>query len=157
LPHRLITRVTLRALPLALGLAACTHDATSPDTQAAVSPMRAQTITISGSAEPSYVAGAAPLIWRDNFDSVTTDAAMLAKYATLSANFMHHDATGGLSGSGAARIDWKASTSCADDSRVLEKDFAAPAKEDRPYEVHGKRKESHDALGRVGLALRFHE
>ncbi|HXD24105.1 MAG TPA: hypothetical protein VN613_12165 [Gemmatimonadaceae bacterium] len=129
LPPTFVTRVTRVALPLVLGVAACTHDATSPASEDALSALRAHAAPGIGATEPVFAASAASLIWRDNFDSVKSDAAMLSNYATLQAGFMHLDRTGGIAGSGAARIDWQASTSCSDDSRVLEKDFAAPATE----------------------------
>jgi hypothetical protein len=121
----------LCALSPAIILAACTPDATAPSGAASgVAPgMITRSSTLLSTAEPMYAPGTAPLIWQDTFDSVSTDAAMLSKYATSSANYMHLDATGGIGGSHAARIDWKASTTCSDASRVLEKDFAQPANE----------------------------
>jgi uncharacterized protein YjdB len=70
------------------------------------------------------------VIWHDDFNggllgTVLTDAQLLVNYDVLGAAFIHADSTGGLGGSGAARIDWVRSTACQDASRVLEREFPA--------------------------------
>ncbi len=81
---------------------------------------------MSSGAEPSFAAATNTLLWQDNFDNRGTDAAMLSSYALMNnESGIHFDATGGLNGSGAARIDWAAQTSstCLDDSHLMERSF----------------------------------
>lgn len=74
--------------------------------------------------EPVYAAGLGTLIWKDSFDGLLSDVAMLANYSVLNGQFIHVDAGAGIGGSTAARVDWFASTGCQDQSRVLEKGIA---------------------------------
>ncbi|MDP1823519.1 MAG: hypothetical protein Q8L48_09760 [Archangium sp.] len=78
-----------------------------------------------GPPEPIYLAGVHTLLWQDRFDGLASDAELLANYTTLNPGSIHLDPSGGLGGSGAARLDWTGSTSCADDSVLLERSFPA--------------------------------
>lgn len=87
------------------------------------------TITVSaivtpppGSSEPTYQAGSGSLIWKDTFDGLASDAALLGNYTTIDGESgIHADARAGMNGTGAARIDWQASTACQDNSHLLER------------------------------------
>lgn len=82
-----------------------------------------------GSGEPSYQAGSGSLIWKDTFDGLASDAALLSNYITMNGESgIHADAGAGANGTGAARIDWQASTSCQDNSHLIERAMA-PAQE----------------------------
>jgi uncharacterized protein YjdB len=70
--------------------------------------------------EPVYTSGRGTLLWQDAFEA-GSDAALLGNYSVLNGQYIHAASGAGLNGSGAARIDWVAGTSCQDDSRVLEK------------------------------------
>ena len=73
--------------------------------------------------EPVFQAGQ-NLIWKDTFDGVLSDAAVLANYITLNPQFIHADNAAGLNGGGALRFDWQASTGCQDQSRLIEQGIA---------------------------------
>lgn len=60
--------------------------------------------------------------------SSTSD--IYARYATQNGeNGIHLDATGGLNGSRAMRIDWKKKSGCTDDSHLIEGSFPVAARE----------------------------
>ena len=67
------------------------------------------------------------IIWQDQFQSYTSTSSLMASYTHLNnESKIFLDATGGVSGSQSARIDWpkQAAGSCTDDDHLLEKGFA---------------------------------
>jgi len=94
---------------------------------------------VSSGSEPSYASGGGTLLWQDNFDGRGTDAAMLSQYSLMTGESgIHYDATGGLNGSGAARVDWPAQTAaggCLDDAHLIEHSFAASQEVYAQYSV----------------------
>jgi hypothetical protein len=107
----------------------------------------------SAGSEPSYTSGGGTLLWQDNFDGRTSDAALLSQYTLASGESgIHTDATAGLNGSGAARIDWKAqsSTSCQDDSHLIEHSFPAAQEVYVQYSVRYAPGFVFDWVGRSG-------
>jgi uncharacterized protein YjdB len=69
--------------------------------------------------EPMFQSGQR-LIWKDTFNGGLSDAAVLGNYITLNPQYIHADASAGLSGTGALRFDWQASSGCQDQSRLIE-------------------------------------
>lgn len=80
--------------------------------------------------EPTFTSGVHTLLWHETFNDATSDAAIYDRYITQNGeNGLHVDATAGLNGSRAMRIDWKAKSGCTDDSHFIEGAFPTPARE----------------------------
>jgi hypothetical protein len=108
----------------------------------------------SAGSEPSYASGGGTLLWQDNFDGRGTDAAMLSQYSLMAGESgIHFDATAGLNGSGAARIDWPAQTAaggCLDDAHLIEHSFTASQEVYVQYSVRYNAGFVFDWIGRTG-------
>ncbi len=82
------------------------------------------------STEPQYSANAHTPLWMDDFEYATGDAAIYQRYITQDAeDGLHADATGGVNGSRALRIDWRTKSGCTDDSHFIEGSFPHAAQE----------------------------
>ena len=80
--------------------------------------------------EPTFTSGVQTLLWHETFNDAMSDAALYDRYITQNGeNGLHVDATAGLNGSRAMRIDWKAKSGCTDDSHFIEGAFPTPARE----------------------------
>lgn len=80
--------------------------------------------------EPQYSPSAHTPLWMDDFEQATSDAAIYQRYVTQNGeNGLHADATGGVNGSRALRIDWRSKSGCTDDSHFIEGIFPHAAKE----------------------------
>ncbi len=77
------------------------------------------TLAPSAAAEPLTTSGTT--LWRDTFDA--PDAG-ISNYAVMQGGFLHADPDAGVNGTGALRMDWPKSTTCADDWTGL--DHAIP-------------------------------
>jgi hypothetical protein len=112
------------------------------------------TLPPANGAEPAYASGVGTLLWQDNFDGRGTDAAMLSPYALMNGESgIHFDATGGLNGSGAARVDWPAQTAaggCLDDAHLIERSFAPSQEVYAQYSVRYNSGFVFDWIGRSG-------
>jgi hypothetical protein len=67
-------------------------------------------VPLSAAAEPVTTSGT--ILWHDAFDA--PDAG-ISNYATMQGGFLHADPLAGELGTGALRMDWPQSTTCADD------------------------------------------
>jgi len=84
----------------------------------------------SSATEPTFVSGVHTSLWHDDFESTANTAGIYARYATQSNETgLHLDATGGVGGSRALRIEWKAKSGCTDDSHFIEGSFPSAARE----------------------------
>jgi len=112
-----------------------------------------QTPPTNTGSEPSYSSGGGTLLWQDNFDGRASDAALLSQYALENGESnMHADATGGLNGSGAGRIDWQpqTSTACQDDGHLIEHSFTPSQEVYVQYSVRYNPGFVFDWVGRTG-------
>ncbi len=83
-----------------------------------------------GVGEPTFGGGSQSALWADDFEGTANTAALFARYTTQSGESgVHVDATGGLQGSRAIRVDWRTRAGCADDSHLLERAFPAAARD----------------------------
>lgn len=133
-------------------VAACAG-ATGRALVAVVRPPKNPTLPPSNGSEPSYSSGGGTLLWQDNFDGRGTDAALLSQYTLMSGESgIHPDATAGLNGSGAARIDWQAqaSTTCHDDGHLIEHSFTPSQEVYVQYSVRYQPGFVFDWVGRTG-------
>jgi hypothetical protein len=97
--------------------------------------------------EPHFDAAENTLLW---FDDFSNDSTPLAAYVTLSDQFIHHETTAGIDGSGALRMDWVPRDGCADDSRLIEAAFPASVEVYAQFSVRYSPGFVFDWIGRGG-------
>lgn len=117
------------AVPITVTTATSPAPAPAPTPAPAPAPAPAPTPTPSGS-EPTFTSGVHTALWMDDFENTANTAAIYSRYVTQgSENGLNLDATGGLSGSKALRMDWRTKTGCTDDSHFVEGIFPQAANE----------------------------
>lgn len=83
-----------------------------------------------GASEPMFTSGVQTLLWEDDFNDKSSDADIYDAYITQnSENGLHLDMDGGLNGSRALRMDWRAKSGCTDDSHFIEAAFPSAQRE----------------------------
>lgn len=105
-----------------------------------------------GNTEPSFTSGVHQALWMDDFNGTANTAGIYSRYATQgSENGLTLEATAGLSGSKALRMDWRAKSGCSDDSHFVEGSFpTAPTEVVVQYSVRYEPGFVFDWIGRNG-------
>lgn len=107
--------------------------------------------TAPSGSEPVFVAGTHTSLWHDNVESTASSADIYSRYTTMGGESgFHLDATGGVNGSRAIRVDWRAKSDCADDSHLLEGSFPASQEVVVQYSVRYQPGFVFDWIGRGG-------
>ena len=90
-------------------------------------------------------------LWSDDFEGITNDAGIYSRYITQNGESgLHLDGAGGLNGSRALRIDWKAKSGCTDDSHFIEKGFTPSQEVVIQYSIRYQQGFVFDWIGRGG-------